>query len=169
MDVRRSKSSVTASIGGILSLFLGFSFNGVIELVYHFTVRPLCSLLFMRTHPEGMNSSMAKHETHRTDQQFSPQASTTTSSLNKGRRNRAMEDSRGYRRPHIAHKSVYNIWICNFNNWNVWKYFYSKSLLASKQIAVPVWHIPVAVCTVLNSWWWTERPSETRRVLFQIK
>jgi len=20
--------------------------------------------------------------------------------------------------------------------------------------------MPVAVCTVLNSWWWTERPSE---------
>jgi len=33
--------------------------------------------------------------------------------------------------------------------------------------AVPVWHMPVAVCTVLNSWWWTERPSETCRVLFQ--
>jgi hypothetical protein len=40
-------------------------------------------------------------------------------------------------------------------------------LLASKQTAVPVWHIPVAVCTVLNSWWWTERPSETCRVLTQ--
>jgi hypothetical protein len=30
----------------------------------------------------------------------------------------------------------------------------------------PVWHIPDAVCTVLNSWWWTERPSETCRVIF---
>ena len=28
-------------------------------------------------------------------------------------------------------------------------------------LAVSVWHIPVAVCTVLNTWWWTERPSET--------
>jgi hypothetical protein len=37
-------------------------------------------------------------------------------------------------------------------------------LLASKQVAVPVWHMPVAVCTVLNSWWWTERPYETCRV-----
>ena len=32
-----------------------------------------------------------------------------------------------------------------------------------------VWHIPVAVCTVLNSWWWMEGPSETCRVLFQNK
>jgi len=30
-----------------------------------------------------------------------------------------------------------------------------------------VWHIPIAVCTVLDSWWWTEILSETRRVLFQ--
>jgi len=33
-------------------------------------------------------------------------------------------------------------------------------LLASKQTAVSAWHMPVAVCTVSNSWWWTERPSE---------
>ena len=31
------------------------------------------------------------------------------------------------------------------------------------------WHMPVAVCTVLNSWWWTERPSEIYRVSFQNK
>ena len=30
--------------------------------------------------------------------------------------------------------------------------------------AVSVWLMPIAVCTVLNSWWWTERPSETCRV-----
>jgi len=40
---------------------------------------------------------------------------------------------------------------------------------ASKQSAESVWHMPVAVCTVLESWWWTERPSETRRVLLQNK
>jgi hypothetical protein len=40
---------------------------------------------------------------------------------------------------------------------------------ASKQTTVSVWHIPVAVCTVLNSWWWMERPSETCRVLNQNK
>jgi hypothetical protein len=37
------------------------------------------------------------------------------------------------------------------------------------QVAVSVWHMPVAVCTVLNSWWWTERPSETCRVLCKSK
>ena len=36
-------------------------------------------------------------------------------------------------------------------------------LLATKQTVVSVWHTPVAVCTVLNSWWRTERPSETCR------
>ena len=42
-------------------------------------------------------------------------------------------------------------------------------LLASRQTAVSVWHIPVAVCTVLNSCWWTERPSETCIKSFQNK
>ena len=42
-------------------------------------------------------------------------------------------------------------------------------LLASKEPAVSVWQMPVAVCTVLNSWRWTERPSETCRVSFQNK
>jgi hypothetical protein len=39
-------------------------------------------------------------------------------------------------------------------------------LLATKQTAVPVWHIRIAVCTVLDSWW-TEKLSETCRVLSQ--
>jgi hypothetical protein len=103
------KSSVTASIGGILSLFLGFSFIGVIELVYHFTVRILCSLLCMRTLPEEINPSMAKHETRGTGQHFSPQMSTSTSDLNNGRRNRTLEAAGVYRRPYIAHESVYSI------------------------------------------------------------
>jgi len=30
----------------------------------------------------------------------------------------------------------------------------------------PALHIPDAVCTVLDSWWWMERPSETCRVIF---
>jgi len=38
---------------------------------------------------------------------------------------------------------------------------------ASKQSAKPVWHIPIAVCTVLDSWRWTEKLSQTCRVLFQ--
>jgi len=28
-------------------------------------------------------------------------------------------------------------------------------------------YIPVAVCTVLDSWWWTEKLTETCRVLLQ--
>jgi hypothetical protein len=31
------------------------------------------------------------------------------------------------------------------------------------------WHIPNAVCTVLNSWWWVEEPPETCRALTVIK
>jgi hypothetical protein len=42
-------------------------------------------------------------------------------------------------------------------------------LPASKQTAISLWHMPVAVCKVLNSWWWTERPSETRRMLRKNK
>ena len=42
-------------------------------------------------------------------------------------------------------------------------------LLASKQTAVSVQQMPVAVCTVLNSWWQMKRPSETCRVSFQNK
>lgn len=115
------KSSVTASVGGILSFFLGFSIIGVIELVYHFTIRIISSLLCMRAHPEEIKPWMAKHETRGTGQHFSRQASTSTSNLNNGRRNRAMEAAGGYRRPHVAHESVYSIWICNFNKWNVWE------------------------------------------------
>ena len=39
----------------------------------------------------------------------------------------------------------------------------------SKQSAESVWHIPDAVCTFSDSWWWMERPSETCRVLLQDK
>ena len=43
-----------------------------------------------------------------------------------------------------------------------WNWFHLVP--ASKQSAVSVWHMPVSVCTVLNCWWWTQRPSETCRV-----
>jgi len=36
----------------------------------------------------------------------------------------------------------------------------------SRQSAKPVWHISTVVCTVLDSWWWTQKLSETFRVLF---
>ena len=39
----------------------------------------------------------------------------------------------------------------------------------SEMTAVSVWQMLVAVCAVLNSWRWTERPSETCRGSFQNK
>ena len=57
-----------------------------------------------------------------------------------------------------AQNSTHNIW-------------YTSSLLAatasgsSKQ----AWHIPVAVCTVLSSWWWAEKLPEICRALTVIK
>jgi hypothetical protein len=41
------------------------------------------------------------------------------------------------------------------------------SVSHSQAVSRPVWHIPVAVCTVKISWWWTEKLSETRRITFQ--
>ena len=38
---------------------------------------------------------------------------------------------------------------------------------ARKLVSKPVQHVPFAVRTVQNSWWWTEELSETCRVLFQ--
>jgi len=38
---------------------------------------------------------------------------------------------------------------------------------ARKQSAKPVGHIPIAVCTLVDSWWWTEKLSETCTVLFE--
>jgi len=46
-----------------------------------------------------------------------------------------------------------------------WNWFHPDP--ASKHLVNPVWHIPIAACTVLDSWWWTENLSETCRVLFQ--
>jgi hypothetical protein len=44
---------------------------------------------------------------------------------------------------------------------------YAVRLLAGTGWNSPVWHIPMAVYTVLDSWWWTENLSETCKVLFQ--
>jgi len=38
-----------------------------------------------------------------------------------------------------------------------------------RQTAVFVWQMPVAICTVLYSWCWTENQSETCRTSFQNK
>jgi len=42
------------------------------------------------------------------------------------------------------------------------------ALLASKQTKVSVWKMPIVVCTVLNSWWWTERSSEKCSVFISL-
>ena len=42
-------------------------------------------------------------------------------------------------------------------------------LSASIQSALPVWHIPIAVYTVLDYWWWTVNLSETCRDQYQNK
>jgi len=77
-------------------------------------------------------------------------------------------DARPYERQN-SHKQTLKKIVCVFCNWACPQYMNFCSLLASKQTSVSVWHMPVAVCTVLNSWWWTERPSETRTVSFQNK
>ena len=58
---------------------------------------------------------------------------------------------------------------------NIIKFFFvfdSNSHLSNTSVdclLAAVWHMPVAVCAVLISWWWTERPSETCRVFFKDK
>jgi len=46
-------------------------------------------------------------------------------------------------------------------------YRFCGCLLRVASTTGPEWYD--AVCAVLDSWWWTERPSETCRVLFQNK
>ena len=60
---------------------------------------------------------------------------------------------------------------CTYSNWHLSNRYCCLLVngYVSKQTAVSVWQMPVAVCTVLNSWWWMERPSETCRVSFQNK
>jgi hypothetical protein len=53
-------------------------------------------------------------------------------------------------------------WLLASRNEMEWE---SHLVPASKQSAETVWHIPDAVFTVVDSWWWTERPSERCRVL----
>jgi len=65
---------------------------------------------------------------------------------------------------HQESKTVHSI-KCMLNRF-CWR-FASGKVLASKPSAESVWHIPDSVCTVLDSWWWTERPSQTCRVLLQ--
>jgi hypothetical protein len=46
----------------------------------------------------------------------------------------------------------------------------SRSICScSKAVYKPVWHIPLLSVQWINSWWWTEELSETRRVSCQNK
>ena len=78
-----------------------------------------------------------------------------------------------YCTPHIIKENFENFLIhrCNYillsQVYCVWQVVKIMTIILNNSVSV--WHIPVAVCTVLNSWWWTERPSETRRVLFRNK
>ena len=57
---------------------------------------------------------------------------------------------------------------CTYSNRHMAsRYCYLLASEASKQVAVSACHMPVDVCAILNSWWWTERPSETCRVSMQ--
>jgi len=42
-------------------------------------------------------------------------------------------------------------------------------LESSKAVYKPVWHIPLLSVLRINSWWWTDKLSETRRVSWQNK
>ena len=44
-----------------------------------------------------------------------------------------------------------------------------QSWSCSKAVYKPVWHIPLLSVHWMNSWWWTEELSETRRVSCQNK
>jgi len=45
----------------------------------------------------------------------------------------------------------------------------SRSICSSKAVYKPVWHIPLLSVHWINSWWWTNKLSETCRVSCQNK
>jgi hypothetical protein len=100
---------VAATLGGILSLFLGFSVIGGIEFIYFFTIRLSCWMMRSRSDAEKTNSLMATSVTSVTGQYFSPQVSTTTLNLVFRRRSRTREPPERYRRFHEHHECVYDM------------------------------------------------------------
>jgi hypothetical protein len=64
-------------------------------------------------------------------------------------------------------REYYRINVTNFDYLSAIRMFHPDR--ASKQSAKPLWHLPIVVYTVLDSWWWTENLSETCRVLLQNK
>jgi hypothetical protein len=66
----------------------------------------------------------------------------------------------------ISHFTTTYIQTINFTHFVL--HFTTLYKLSSNftHFGISVWHIPDAVCTVSNSWWQTERPSEVCRVIF---
>jgi hypothetical protein len=62
--------------------------------------------------------------------------------------------SGGFSAHHQELKTVHSMW-------------YVPVLLAatSSGSSKQAWHLPDAVCTVLSSWWWAEKPPETYTAL----
>jgi hypothetical protein len=58
---------------------------------------------------------------------------------------------------------------CTYSNRHMSKQLLLPAASEDEMESVYVWHMPVAVSTVLNSWWWTGRPSETCRVFYKNK
>ena len=76
---------------------------------------------------------------------------------------RSFRPSSGVQDCTYSNRHLSNRYCCLFASW----YEVELCLIPTiKQTAVSLWHMPVAVCTILNYWWWTEKPSETCRVSF---
>jgi len=54
---------------------------------------------------------------------------------------------------------------CRHSIWYMSSLFAATASASSKQ----AWHVPHAVCTVLSSWWWAQKPPETCRALATTK
>jgi hypothetical protein len=96
------------------------------------------------------------------------------------------ERALSFRLYHVQHLAPQSMWIlfhyqCN-RNWvssvSVWYSWDCASLMysfkynqqdATLHNILYCWHTPHAVCTVLSSWWWAEKPPETCRTLTAIK
>lgn len=61
---KNHKYKFTASTGGLLGLFMGFSFLSVMEIVYFLTIRLVCRWYNVRQKPQ---KSTAQHKTHLPD------------------------------------------------------------------------------------------------------
>jgi hypothetical protein len=58
---------------------------------------------------------------------------------------------------------------CTYGNRHMSNSCCCLLLVDARQVAAAIWHMPVAICAVLSSWWWTERPSKTCTVFYKNK